>query len=445
MILWLPMCSSSDSVLMHARVARRRRDDARRATRACARRDRRCRRRSVRARHRATTSAGCRFRVLQHALEDSPDCSRRGLLVYTGDGSRRQRRTWAAPRLGIMLRHYCRSLAPLAALLAATRLPRSRARKAIPGNPSRSCRISAACGKSRSAAARAAAGEPPAFTPEYAARSSQEYQAAHCARRDRGRPRGELRAERHAVDHDAAVSDRDSVHAGQGDDPHRGVRAVAADLHGRPRASRGSRSHVQRPLDRAIGKATRSSSTPSASRPTRRSATKAMRHSDKMRIVERFRLAAPDRLEVETTITDPEALTKPLTRTAAVRPPPRLDARRVRVPAEQPQLHDRRRQVRHRLELRGAAMMHDERRTQRPRSRVASRGHGARQRHRHSRARGVDVARRGASLVQRVRHDDEQGSRRRSHRVPVDEPAHLLVDQRHERRRQRRRAGASKA
>ena len=42
-----------------------------------------------------------------------------------------------------------------------------------------------------------------------------------------------------------------------------------------------------------------------------------MRHSDKMHIVERFRLAQPDRLEVQTTITDPEALTKPLTRTAA--------------------------------------------------------------------------------------------------------------------------------
>ena len=42
-----------------------------------------------------------------------------------------------------------------------------------------------------------------------------------------------------------------------------------------------------------------------------------MRHSDKMHIVERFRLAVPDRLEIETTITDSEALTKPFTRTAA--------------------------------------------------------------------------------------------------------------------------------
>jgi hypothetical protein len=36
-----------------------------------------------------------------------------------------------------------------------------------------------------------------------------------------------------------------------------------------------------------------------------------MRHSDKMRIVERIKLAAPDRLEIQTSITDAEALTKP--------------------------------------------------------------------------------------------------------------------------------------
>lgn len=40
------------------------------------------------------------------------------------------------------------------------------------------------------------------------------------------------------------------------------------------------------------------------------------RHSEKMRIVERFKLASPDVLEVQTTITDPEALTKPFVRTA---------------------------------------------------------------------------------------------------------------------------------
>jgi hypothetical protein len=40
-----------------------------------------------------------------------------------------------------------------------------------------------------------------------------------------------------------------------------------------------------------------------------------MRHSDKMRIVERFRLASPDRFEIVTTITDPEALAKPWTST----------------------------------------------------------------------------------------------------------------------------------
>jgi len=41
-----------------------------------------------------------------------------------------------------------------------------------------------------------------------------------------------------------------------------------------------------------------------------------MRHSERMRIVERFRLREPDVLEIETTITDPEALVKPWTRTA---------------------------------------------------------------------------------------------------------------------------------
>jgi hypothetical protein len=41
------------------------------------------------------------------------------------------------------------------------------------------------------------------------------------------------------------------------------------------------------------------------------------RHSDKMHIVERFRLASPDRLEIETTITDPEALARPWTSTRA--------------------------------------------------------------------------------------------------------------------------------
>jgi hypothetical protein len=38
-------------------------------------------------------------------------------------------------------------------------------------------------------------------------------------------------------------------------------------------------------------------------------------HSDKMRIVERFRLTAPDTMSVETTVIDPEALTKPWTTT----------------------------------------------------------------------------------------------------------------------------------
>jgi hypothetical protein len=42
-----------------------------------------------------------------------------------------------------------------------------------------------------------------------------------------------------------------------------------------------------------------------------------MRHSEQMHIVERFRLVDGDRLEIQTTIDDPEALTKPFTRTAS--------------------------------------------------------------------------------------------------------------------------------
>jgi hypothetical protein len=38
-------------------------------------------------------------------------------------------------------------------------------------------------------------------------------------------------------------------------------------------------------------------------------------HSDKMRIVERFRLTGPDTMSIETTVTDPEALTTPWTTT----------------------------------------------------------------------------------------------------------------------------------
>ena len=36
-------------------------------------------------------------------------------------------------------------------------------------------------------------------------------------------------------------------------------------------------------------------------------------HSDKMRIEERFRLTGPDTLEIQTTVSDPIALTKPFT------------------------------------------------------------------------------------------------------------------------------------
>jgi hypothetical protein len=41
-----------------------------------------------------------------------------------------------------------------------------------------------------------------------------------------------------------------------------------------------------------------------------------MHHSDKMHIVERMRLKDPNTLEIATTVDDPEALTKPFTRTA---------------------------------------------------------------------------------------------------------------------------------
>jgi hypothetical protein len=42
-------------------------------------------------------------------------------------------------------------------------------------------------------------------------------------------------------------------------------------------------------------------------------------HSDKMRILERFRLADPDTMTIETTITDPEALTTPFTSSRTLR------------------------------------------------------------------------------------------------------------------------------
>src|SRR5262252_791499 len=42
-------------------------------------------------------------------------------------------------------------------------------------------------------------------------------------------------------------------------------------------------------------------------------------HGDKMKIVERFRLTAPDTMTIETTITDPEALTAPYTTSATLR------------------------------------------------------------------------------------------------------------------------------
>jgi hypothetical protein len=42
-------------------------------------------------------------------------------------------------------------------------------------------------------------------------------------------------------------------------------------------------------------------------------------HSDKMRIIERFRLTNPDTMTIETTLTDPEALTTPFTTTRVLK------------------------------------------------------------------------------------------------------------------------------
>ena len=83
--------------------------------------------------------------------------------------------------------------------------------------------------------------------------------------------------------------------------------------------------------------------------------TPGMRHSAKMHIVERFRLVSPDRLEIETTITDPEALTTTVEEHAGLRPLSRLDAHRARLAAEPPQRRDRRRQGRHRSRAAGLA------------------------------------------------------------------------------------------
>ena len=44
-----------------------------------------------------------------------------------------------------------------------------------------------------------------------------------------------------------------------------------------------------------------------------------MPHSDKMRILERFRLADPDTMTIDTTITDPDALTMPFTSSRTLR------------------------------------------------------------------------------------------------------------------------------
>ena len=64
-------------------------------------------------------------------------------------------------------------------------------------------------------------------------------------------------------------------------------------------------------------------------------------HSDKMKIVERFRLTDPDTMSIQTTITDPEALTAPYTSNRNLEPSPQLDDRRVHLRREQPQFRRR--------------------------------------------------------------------------------------------------------
>ena len=70
-------------------------------------------------------------------------------------------------------------------------------------------------------------------------------------------------------------------------------------------------------------------------------------HSDKMKIVERFKLTDPDTMTIETTVTDPEALTAPFTSTRTLQAAPRLDDRRVHLRREQPQFRRCERQGRH--------------------------------------------------------------------------------------------------
>ena len=84
-----------------------------------------------------------------------------------------------------------------------------------------------------------------------------------------------------------------------------------------------------------------------------------MRHSAKMRIVERFRLVSLERLEIETTITDPEALTKPWTSARAFDRYVDWTLTEHVLAAEQPQCRGRRWQGRH--ESRAAGLAREQR------------------------------------------------------------------------------------
>jgi len=233
-----------------------------------------------------------------------------------GDGSRRQvANKGRANSGGNMLRHYCRSLAPLAALLAATT---AAAQSSPQGDTWESiAKLPELVGlwEVTFGGGPRGAGEPPAFTAPYAARL-QEYQAATA--------RGEIEDGPAA---NCVPNGMPSIMT----QPYPieilltpGKVSILIEAYSQWRQIfTDGREHPEDPdltfnghsighwegdtlVVDTVGFTTDTSLGGGG-----------MRHSDKMRIVERFRLAAPDRLEVETTITDPEALTKPWTRMSA--------------------------------------------------------------------------------------------------------------------------------
>ena len=74
------------------------------------------------------------------------------------------------------------------------------------------------------------------------------------ARREPADPGGQLRAQRHAGDHAAAVSDRVHLLARPGEHPDRDLQRDPPHLRRRPPAARGSRPVLQRPFGRPLGR-----------------------------------------------------------------------------------------------------------------------------------------------------------------------------------------------